>query len=65
MVEIREERSIWDIEEEKQQAELLADTIRSGFDEMIRLTEEGKLWNYPIDNEQGMIPPNVWFSYLK
>lgn len=54
VVEIGEEKSIWDIEEEKQRTELLADTIRSGFDEMIRLTEEGKLWNYPIDNEQGL-----------
>lgn len=24
------------------------------FDEMIRLTEEGKLWKFPIDNEQGL-----------
>ncbi|XP_067945879.1 small ribosomal subunit protein mS31-like [Watersipora subatra] len=26
----------------------------NGFEEMIRWTEEGKLWNYPIDNEQGL-----------
>lgn len=26
----------------------------NGFEEMIQLTEEGKLWMYPIDNEQGM-----------
>jgi len=24
-----------------------------GFEEMARWTEEGKLWQYPIDNEQG------------
>ena len=24
----------------------------NGFDEMIRLTNEGKLWRFPIDNEQ-------------
>lgn len=32
-------------------------TIRlpqNGFEEMIMLTEEGRLWHYPIDNEQGM-----------
>lgn len=26
----------------------------NGFEEMILLTEQGKLWKYPIDNEQGM-----------
>lgn len=26
----------------------------NGFEEMIRLTEEGKLWRFPIDNEQGL-----------
>lgn len=25
----------------------------NGFEEMIKLTNEGKLWHYPIDNEQG------------
>lgn len=27
---------------------------RNGFEELIQLTEEGKLWRYPIDNEQGL-----------
>ena len=27
----------------------------NGFDEMINLTNEGKLWKFPIDNEQGRI----------
>lgn len=26
----------------------------NGFDEMIKLTDEGKLWKFPIDNQQGM-----------
>jgi len=26
----------------------------NGFDEMIKLTNEGKMWNFPIDNEQGI-----------
>lgn len=26
----------------------------NGFEELIMLTEQGKLWKYPIDNEQGM-----------
>ncbi len=25
----------------------------NGFDEMIKLTNEGKVWTFPIDNEQG------------
>ncbi len=25
----------------------------NGFDEMIELTDEKKLWKFPIDNEQG------------
>lgn len=26
----------------------------NGFEELIQMTEEGKLWRYPIDNEQGL-----------
>lgn len=26
----------------------------NGFDEMILLTEQGRLWKYPVDNEQGL-----------
>lgn len=26
----------------------------NGFEELIQLTEEGKLWRFPIDNEQGL-----------
>ena len=35
----------------------------TGFQEMIQWTEEGKLWKFPIDNEQGMKEEqNVHFS---
>jgi hypothetical protein len=27
----------------------------NGFEEMINLTDEGKLWRFPIDNEQGIL----------
>lgn len=27
---------------------------QNGFDELIRLTDEGKLWRFPIDNQQDM-----------
>ena len=34
--------------------ELLFETSSpNGFDEMIKLTNQGKLWKFPIDNEQG------------
>jgi hypothetical protein len=26
----------------------------NGFEEAIQYTNEGKLWNFPIDNEQGL-----------
>ncbi|XP_006818205.1 small ribosomal subunit protein mS31-like [Saccoglossus kowalevskii] len=46
--------SIWDVEAEKQLHALETSPIRNGFDEMIQWTKEGKLWRYPIDNEQGL-----------
>lgn len=30
----------------------------NGYEEMIKLTNEGKMWHYPIDNEQGTC---VWW----
>lgn len=30
----------------------------NGFEEMIQLTNQGKLWRYPIDNEQGLEAQN-------
>jgi len=45
---------IWDRLHQKD-LDGLSTRIRSnGFEELIRLTEEGKLWRYPIDNEQGL-----------
>ncbi|XP_006879672.1 PREDICTED: 28S ribosomal protein S31, mitochondrial [Elephantulus edwardii] len=48
--------SIWDIEFAKQLAALAAVTeqpIQNGFEEMIQWTKEGKLWEFPINNEAG------------
>lgn len=45
--------TLWDKEERKRLRELSHSTINHGFEEMIKWTEEGKLWHYPIDNEQG------------
>lgn len=38
---------------------------RNSFDEMIQLTEEGKLWSYPIDNEAGLYDKFVYYYYHK
>ncbi|XP_038048116.1 28S ribosomal protein S31, mitochondrial-like [Patiria miniata] len=46
--------SLWDKEGDKQLKQLTYSTINSGFDEMMKWTEEGKTWHYPIDNEQGL-----------
>ncbi|XP_063954858.1 small ribosomal subunit protein mS31-like [Lytechinus pictus] len=54
-LDVQEERkTIWDLELEKQLRALAYSTIHNGFEEAMKLTEEGKLWKYPIDNEQGM-----------
>lgn len=31
----------------------------NAFEEMIKWTEEGKLWRYPIDNEQGLFLSHI------
>ena len=45
--------TLWDKEEKKKLRALSYSTISHGFEEMIKWTEEGKLWHYPINNEQG------------
>ncbi|XP_071819771.1 small ribosomal subunit protein mS31-like [Apostichopus japonicus] len=54
VVTVQEDASIWEVEAEKVKKVFMSDSIRNGFDEMIQLTEEGKLWTYPIDNERGL-----------
>ena len=46
--------SIWEKETRKTLRALTYATINNGFEEAMKLTEEGKLWAYPVDNEQGM-----------
>ncbi|XP_071497755.1 small ribosomal subunit protein mS31-like [Diadema antillarum] len=53
-VETASETSIWEVEQQKQLKALYYSTVRNGFEEAMKLTEEGKLWKYPIDNEQGL-----------
>ncbi|NXN93622.1 RT31 protein, partial [Rhinopomastus cyanomelas] len=46
--------TIWDLEFAKQIAAVTAQPPRNGFEEMIQWTEDGILWEFPIDNEAGL-----------
>jgi small subunit ribosomal protein S31 len=53
-LEQTEESPVWSMHH-KEELTLLQDIPAvNGFDEMIKLTEQGKLWQFPIDNEQGV-----------
>ncbi|XP_036022780.1 28S ribosomal protein S31, mitochondrial [Onychomys torridus] len=45
--------SLWEIEFAKQLAAVSEQPLGNGFEEMIQWTKEGKLWEFPIDNEAG------------
>jgi small subunit ribosomal protein S31 len=45
---------IWDRLMKDELERIGAQPPNNPFEEMIRWTEQGKLWKYPIDNEQGM-----------
>lgn len=45
--------TLFDILEAEESKRLMSLPPNNAFDEMIRWTEEGKLWTFPIDNEQG------------
>ncbi|XP_017765827.1 PREDICTED: 28S ribosomal protein S31, mitochondrial [Eufriesea mexicana] len=54
---------IWDEMEKSRLYFIKNSFITNAFEEMIQWTEEGKLWKFPIDNEQGMEKEqNVHFS---
>ncbi|CAL8364922.1 unnamed protein product [Lota lota] len=46
--------NLWDTEFANQLVRSTNQMPRNGFEEMIQWTREGKLWQYPIDNEAGM-----------
>ncbi|XP_062910450.1 28S ribosomal protein S31, mitochondrial [Mobula hypostoma] len=46
--------SLWDIELANEIATLSEQLPRNGFEEMIQWTKEGKLWQFPINNEAGL-----------
>ncbi|XP_029792692.1 28S ribosomal protein S31, mitochondrial [Suricata suricatta] len=45
--------SLWDVEFAKQLAKVNEQPLQNGFEEMIQWTKEGKLWEFPINNEAG------------
>ncbi|TRY81540.1 hypothetical protein DNTS_012069 [Danionella cerebrum] len=46
--------TLWDIDWANAIVESTNQRPRNGFEEMIKWTNEGKLWQYPINNEAGM-----------
>uniref|UniRef100_A0A0D9RZ23 Small ribosomal subunit protein mS31 n=1 Tax=Chlorocebus sabaeus TaxID=60711 RepID=A0A0D9RZ23_CHLSB len=45
--------SLWDVEFAKQLATVDEQLLQNGFEELIQWTKEGKLWEFPINNEAG------------
>uniref|UniRef100_A0A8C6SDG9 Small ribosomal subunit protein mS31 n=1 Tax=Neogobius melanostomus TaxID=47308 RepID=A0A8C6SDG9_9GOBI len=53
--ELTDERpTLWDIDFVNQLSTVTNQMPRNGFEEMIQWTQQGKLWQYPIDNEAGL-----------
>ncbi|XP_051882293.1 28S ribosomal protein S31, mitochondrial [Pristis pectinata] len=46
--------SLWDIELANKIAAVSEQLPRNGFEEMIQWTKEGKLWQFPVNNEAGL-----------
>ncbi|XP_062050312.1 small ribosomal subunit protein mS31 isoform X2 [Lepus europaeus] len=51
--------SLWDIEFAKQLAAVNEQPFQNAFEEMIQWTKEGKLWEFPINNEAGARPKHL------
>lgn len=45
--------TLWDVEFANQLSVSINHQARNGLEEMIQWTKEGKLWKYPINNEDG------------
>lgn len=50
---IVKESPVWSVYHEEKLKAAKEGLLLNGFDHMIKLTNEGKLWKFPIDNEQG------------
>lgn len=58
----QDDLNIWSRLREHELQSISAGLPFNGFEEMIQLTEQGKLWQFPIDNEQGMMEKEVPFE---
>lgn len=58
------EESLWDIVEREELQALTKTPPTNSFEEMIQLTNEGKLWQFPINNEQGTCVVNIYSLLL-
>lgn len=47
-------KTIWSVYQENELRDLMKGQHRHGFDEMLEWTQQGKVWRYPINNEQGL-----------
>lgn len=45
--------TLWDIDFANQLSSVTNQMPRNGLEEMIQWTKEGKMWRYPINNEDG------------
>lgn len=53
----------WETLQEKEFKLALTHPPENVFQEMIMWTEQGKLWKFPIDNEQGTLNPGETLIY--
>ncbi|XP_060089141.1 small ribosomal subunit protein mS31 isoform X2 [Heteronotia binoei] len=56
--------NIWDVELAKEIAAVGQRPPRNGFEEMIEWTKEGKLWEFPLDNEAGIEDDTEFYEHL-
>ena len=59
---------IWDRLEADELQYVIAQPPKNAIEEMIQWTEEGKLWRYPINNEQGMDGtdiPSIFIDFIE
>ncbi|XP_019385560.1 PREDICTED: 28S ribosomal protein S31, mitochondrial isoform X2 [Crocodylus porosus] len=56
--------TLWDLEYAKEIAATCRQPPLNGFEEMIQWTEEGKLWEFPINNEAGIEDDVEFYEHI-
>ena len=54
----------WNMLEERELRLVSSQVPNNGFEQMIRWTEQGKLWKFPINNEQGNLFLKKFNNYI-